>query len=744
MKKISIHLLVFILCLGLFTPIAIAGFDDISDQTTQNAATLLQNLGIVAGYGDGKFHPGENLTRAQFCKMTVLLSGMQDVGAYEGFTIFPDVRAGHWGRSYINAAVRALKIIAGFPDGTFKPDTPNSYAQAVTTLMRLLGYTDDDVGFNWPRGYLDKANQIGLTKGISLKDNDNITRGQAALMFYNALFTNNKDGKKYCDVLGFTEENVIILRKDGTSPDGLSKGLVTIGGDGFYPYRSILPVEEGAQGVLLIDADGFAISWAPDTQTTQELIVRTVGPMSVTGVDGNRINNIPSSATVYINGEKNTWEKSWIDIPSGLALRFFFNSTGAINYIFLYQPSDDGNAIIMNTEPAAGRNPLPSLNIDANARVIKNGVSASWADLRLNDVLVYNVETNTVNATDFCITGIYENSLPSREAPDEVITLGGRSFKLLPDVRSKLAEKKLGDTVTYLFTPDGRVADIRTDKSPSYQPGLTTGENSVTLYNGIIISADAPFTSNLGEGSPVLACMREPGKLSLQTIPAKDGVDLDIPNMKAGTNVIAPYAVFFDLCGTGGRAVSVDMSSIPDTVKAASVLSVNVDSSGRANLIVLKNVTGDAWLYGFTTALEGERETIVITNEDGVDTVTNYSPDRVIIENQYGKQTFNDNGKNGRNSGSSIYGIAIRTNGYVMDSKACTRVNNIQRSDFSGNTSLMVSGIQRPIPDGLMVYVQATGKYISISDARVYSNNFTVFLDKPAAEGGKPRFIVAL
>jgi len=730
----------------MFMPSVVAGFDDISDQTTQTAATLLQNLGIVAGYGDGKFHPGDKLTRAQFCKMAVLLSGMQDVAAYEGFTIFPDVRANHWGRGYINAAVRAVKIITGFPDGTFKPDISVSFAQAVTTLVRLLGYNDSDVGPNWPRGYLDKASQIGLTKGINSGANDAITRGQAAQLFYNAIFATNKNGKKYCDELGFTEQKVIILRQDGTSPDGRNNGLVTIGGDGFYPYRSALAVEEGWQGTLLVDIDGYVLSWTPDAQTKREITVRTVGPMSVTGSDGNKIDNIPSNAVVYINGEKNTWDKCWIDIPSGLALRFFFSAAGAIDYIFLYQPSDTGDVKIIYTEPAAGTNPLPSLDIGANARILKNGVAASWADLRLFDVLIYNAEANTVSATDFRITGIYENALPTREAPDEVITLGGKNFKLLPNIRSKLAQRKPGEALTFLFTPDGRVADIRSERLPTYQPGVTIGDSSVMLYNGMIISGDDQLPSGYGDGTPVLACMWESGKLSLQAITVKGGAELNIIDMKAGTASIAPYAVFYDLSGTGGRAVSVERAALPDTINAADVISVSYDPSGCADLILLRNVTGDSWMYGFTTSEKGRFSSSDITDDNGnvVDTVTSYVPDRVIIENQYGTQTFNDYRNLGKNSGSNIYGVAIGTNGSVIASKACVRVNNIRRSDFSGNTSITVSGVSRPIPDDLTVYVQATKKYISIADARIYSNNFTVFLDKPASEGGKPRFIVAL
>jgi len=745
MKRICILLIILTLCFGLLTPAANAAFADISDQTTDTAATLLKNLGIVDGYSDGGFHPNDTLTRAQFCKMAVLLSGTRDLAAYAGFTIFPDVRAEHWSSMYVNAAARGLKIITGFPDGTFKPDAPISFAQAVTTLMRLLGYSDSDVGLSWPQGYLDKARQIGLTKGVNLNANDAIKRGLGAQMFYNAIFATNKDGARYYDTLGFTEQKVIILRQNGVSPDGLTEGLVTLGGDGFYPYRTAPDVEEGAQGMLLIDGDGYALSWTPDKQTTRDITVRDTGPMSVTGADGTKLDNIPSGAMVLLNGEKTTWETSWLDVPRGLTLRVYFNAAGAIDYIFLNQPADTGLVKILASEPAAGRNPLPGLGIDPQAQVFKNGVRATWADLRQYDVLVHNEETNTVNATDFRITAIYENALPNREAPDEVTTLGGKSFKLLPDARPKLAASRIGDALTFFFTADGRVADIRPADKPAFQPGITTGDKSVMLYNGMIISGDDVLTAQFSEGTPVLACMQQPGKLRLQAITAKGGVELDASLMKAGDADIAPYAVFFDLSGVGGRAAQVGLPSLPDTVAAGSVLAVSLDSGGRANLIVTRNVTGDAWLYGFTSFERGSYEGSTITDENGdSQTIYSYLPNQAFIDNQSGRQTFDDPKSLCKNSGSSVYAVAIGTNGYVLASQACVRVNNVSRSDFVGSSSLMVSGVLRPIPDGLMVYVQATKEYITIAEARLYSNNFTVFLDKPASDGGKPRFIVAL
>jgi len=582
---------------------------------------------------------------------------------------------------------------------------------------------------------------------MSLGANDNITRGLAAQLIYNAIFTSGKNGVKYSDTLGFSEQTVIILRQDALSPDGNNRGLITIGGAGFYPYRTALGVEEGAKGSLLIDGDGFALSFAPGKQTKREIKAAQVGPMSVTAPDGSKIDNIPSSAVVYINGEESVWSKCWIDIPTGTVLRFYFTGAGAVDYILLVKPADDefGVVKIVSSEPDAGRNPLPALGIAADAHVFKNGAAATWSNLRLNDVLIYNDFANTVNATDFRITGVYENAIPHREAPDEVITLGGRNFKLLPEARSKLAARKIGETLTFLFTADMRVADVRSGGSHVYQPGIVKSGTSVELYNGMILSGKDQLPNNFGTGTAVLACMPEADKLSLQAVPTRGSADLDIKNMMVGSAVITPYAVFIDLSGTGGRAVQVDVSSLPDTISAGSVLSVNYESGGRANLVILRNVTGDAWLYGCTTIERGRtNEYEVSDGKGGFETIIEYLPNLAHIQTYTDQLTFEDPRSLARNSGDNVYGLAIGTNGNVIGSAACARVNNIRRSEFSGNTALTVSGALLPIPDGLRVYVKATGDFISVGEARLYSNNFSVFLDKPVADGGKIRFIVAL
>ncbi|MCL2085273.1 MAG: S-layer homology domain-containing protein [Oscillospiraceae bacterium] len=160
-------------------------YTDVGDPAVLEAALMLNRLGAIQPAE--KLNPDETLTRAMFCAIAVMLSGrITDVEQYRYYTVFPDVRANHWALGYINAAVRELKLLGPRPDGTFGPDHAILFEEAVTIMVRMLGYGDEDLGYNWPRNYLNKAAALGLTAGVG--QTRTLTRAQGILLFYNMLY----------------------------------------------------------------------------------------------------------------------------------------------------------------------------------------------------------------------------------------------------------------------------------------------------------------------------------------------------------------------------------------------------------------------------------------------------------------------------------------------------------------------------------------------------------------------------
>lgn len=97
-------------------------FPDVKPGWYYKQLEMCYNLGIIAGGSDGKFHPEAPITRAEFA---TIVSRFAQLDLSYGESKFSDVKPGHWAYRQINAAAEA-GWIAGYPDGTFRP---NAYIQ---------------------------------------------------------------------------------------------------------------------------------------------------------------------------------------------------------------------------------------------------------------------------------------------------------------------------------------------------------------------------------------------------------------------------------------------------------------------------------------------------------------------------------------------------------------------------------------------------------------------------------------
>ena len=179
---------------------ALTPFRDISDPQLMESVQFLRLMKVTDGVGDGLFNPSGTLSRAEFCAMAVrALDRADEVPTQEGRTIFKDVPSTYWARGYINVATQSTGtgdnatpgIIRGDATGCFHPDDPITFAEAVTILIRVLGYNDSNVGFGmaWYDGYISTAASRGLTDDLYVNPTAPLTRAHAATLFYNLYFT---------------------------------------------------------------------------------------------------------------------------------------------------------------------------------------------------------------------------------------------------------------------------------------------------------------------------------------------------------------------------------------------------------------------------------------------------------------------------------------------------------------------------------------------------------------------------
>ena len=238
-------------------------FSDVADNYTATAIETLRLMGVLDGYSDGTFRPNAALTRAQFCKMAVYaMDGSSELGRYSTVTIFPDVKPSFWASSYINMAAKK-GIIAGFADGKFKPNQTVTAGQAVTILMRGLGYKDENMGGVWPQGYMAEAKTCGLLKSTGITSAYSaLTRGQAAKLFLNLFEAKRGTGEGAVVLFSFTpeKEEVYLTALDA------GKGTLTAGGKTYnmaHPVTSTSLI--GSKGKVVLNSDGEILTFLPVT-----------------------------------------------------------------------------------------------------------------------------------------------------------------------------------------------------------------------------------------------------------------------------------------------------------------------------------------------------------------------------------------------------------------------------------------------------------------------------------------------
>jgi hypothetical protein len=114
-------------------------FSDVPDgQWYTTAVHTLASLGVLQGYGDGAFGPGDPVTRAQFTAIAMRFGTLDATGE----NLFSDVSEGDWFYPYVVGAIQS-GWITGYPDGTFRPDATIARAEVVAITNRMLGRAAD-------------------------------------------------------------------------------------------------------------------------------------------------------------------------------------------------------------------------------------------------------------------------------------------------------------------------------------------------------------------------------------------------------------------------------------------------------------------------------------------------------------------------------------------------------------------------------------------------------------------------
>lgn len=754
------------ICILLVSLMAIAptsaAFSDISDSRVAQTASVLSALGIMEGTGENTFSPDTALTRAQFCKLAVTALGFSDVSAYGSYTIFPDVKSTHWAAQYINAAVRHpdLKeqaIIRGYADGTFGPDKAVNFGEACTMLLRMLGYTEADVGPFWSADYVARAQALGLTEGITITDaKSTVTRANAAIMLLNTLGTplkGEKGGLLLNKVASSTIENGILLETSETDAS-LAANEAIFYEDGTTtetPRKTAGTLDKsliGVRGTLVIGKDDKAVvGVVPGDGETESYEVTSVSADRIETKE--RTLRPDRNTKLYISREDwklSTFAESWAGIQAGDTLTCYYDTYGTLELMAVLPKvsSSSMHSFVYGTSTSA--------NVPEGYTIVKNGVVIDATKLKKYDVITLDAANHKAIVSDTKLSGRYESGTPTIAYPQS-IEMYGTSYAISDTAATSFADLKLGDYITLLFNTDKEVvaAYPKSVVSADMQGIVTAVKEStatVSLINGLTLR-DLTVTSEKDlsslQGRLVTVSQDSSGKayLTQRTLSGKVSGNWSIEEGKLGDRLVSPQAQIYEEVLSGAPLCTIQTSDIVQTTVPSNQIRYTVtDSAGTVVCIILGDVTGESWTYGIAY---GEKR----GDEDDENSNVTY---HIRLKYWDGSKTdelpYRVLSLSGLTSGTPV-GIpkGYSTNENVVNTSLSTQkltlVDTVELSAFDGTTGVKTKDGYYALADNIGVYVTARNEFISLQSARANYTSFRLYANKSAEDGGKIRVIIA-
>jgi len=775
-KRLAGLLLALALVCGVL-PGEAGAFSDVHDPLTALAVDALRSLGIVQGVTETSFAPNSPLTRAQFCALAVRTLGMEDSAAgYGNRMLFSDAKPGEWFTGYVNMAY-SYGLIQGYGNGLFGPNDGVTYGQALTILLRVLGYTPADIGRIWPDDYVRFAEEQELTGGLSLPAEAPVSRGSAALLIYNAIKTVPKNG---ADIFALSipgvrsHETAILLENDAIRENGERRLMVcTIGtgaGIAWYPLEREVPDGLiGSLGTLLLNADGEAMGFLPESREYLDLTIDSARPSGITDADGT-VHRVTGSAYVVCDGNVHPYSTTGyaqLGIHAGRQARLFYDDDGVVLCVYVSSgpAGADAEVIVAETHTAAQELSRRLGLTNRSFSITKNGAPADADALARYDVAYFDAAANALRASDYRLGGFIEAASPNVGAATS-ITVAGCTLPVLESAWDSLGELGLGSRVTLLLTDSLQVAAAYPGRSLSADMlgVLAQDGQSITLSgSGLVLRAPDIAANEKLYGSLVQVNASGQGRISC-TWPDRDNVSgsLDIKAGSVGDRELAPvFAVYewagsenlpsfvYDLEGFTGTGGSSDFDAVhwTDTVPSSKIDYCHVNSAGQIDLLLLNGVTGNCYEYG---------ELRVYNGSSGINLGTASMPawnDAVSLtspSDPTGSQKYlcSLSGLNPGYAGlvfagsSGNYGRVAaveRLHSRKIDASELFR-------DADGDWFLTLGDYEVPVSERVGVLIDRTGGWFSgeegILAAAANGGELTVWYDRSPAEGARIRIIV--
>jgi len=622
MKKLIIYLSIAVM---LFASTAMAA------ATEEDVLSLLNELKVMQGDGNGNYNLESYVSRAECTKVVVALSESKDmVAAGLKISPFSDVKYNDWFAPYVQAAVTG-GLCEGYIDGSFHPNARVTYEEAITMLLRALGYTNDDFGVSWPYGQIGMANNLEITDGVNSSIGSELTRRQIARMAYNTLTTRQKGSNSKllsvfdCEMI---EDVTIISTSNENSSLSADKILTS---DGTYKVKTSFNSNHvGKKGDLVIKNGEYVVSFAPadgENPGLEKYVIYSILDNAVVCYNNGSFTqlDVSDSTTCYHDSSKTSYGSIKNSMEMGDIIYVKMDGT-SVDYVSFADGNMVGPKMVLSSEWTN------ALGTNSQTQYMRDGNKVYAAsDIQTNDVVYYSADLNMVLAYSDKITGVYEVAMPTKDTPSS-IKISGVEYKVESveafNELSSSGSFKIGDTITVCLGKDGNIAGVVSQGAVTTSIGYIIGSgtksfndesgNEYTSHYVTMVGADGVereyTTSNDSKAYIGAVCTLtfKGGKSTVKSLNSTSGVSgtVDAAAGLVGTIKLDENVKIIDtmprLYISSDRITSGYAKVYPQRIDGLNlnkedILYAKKNNSGAITELILKDVTGDAYDFGIVT-----------------------------------------------------------------------------------------------------------------------------------------------
>ncbi|MCI5604541.1 MAG: S-layer homology domain-containing protein [Clostridia bacterium] len=525
--------LILILCMSFSTFTALA-YDDVENEKQKMAVELITGFGIMNPESESTFGNKTLVKRGEFALYATRLLGHNIVASSSSHGIFDDVDT----TTLEGAAVDYLASVGIIPKNKreYNPNDEVTYAEAVRILLNCLGYNVvASANGGYPGGYIKTATDCELNKNVWLMTNSVLTKTDAAVLLYNALFVKPME---FSNNNTYEESEKTLMEKtwDVYEISGIVSGYekTVIGSDRVLPDDSV-EINGAVYKVgntNIADYVGYSVKayYREDSDgvnTISAFIEKPNANLSQTfnsediEVEGNNIYyyangirkslKVASPAIIYNGRYYSNYDKleDVLNIPEGEIKFIANNSSTKYNVIMV---TDYKHLLIERVDKRSGRlylkngsaspDAVPYINDvisilpeENDVTVYIDGKAASFADIQSDDAVTM---TQTLDGEEITLY-VSRNTVTGKITgiSDDKITINDTEY-----TKSKYSTTNytISTNGTYALTTDGKILGlvdaVRTNEndyayvlSVYAEPGpdqafvkLFTGKGEVVTY----------------------------------------------------------------------------------------------------------------------------------------------------------------------------------------------------------------------------------------------------------------------